>query len=378
MVLTAAGRGTDAAPSPRVLQVVLSLNPGGTERLVLQLIERLHSRVPMAVCCIDEKGAWAGQLEPLGIAVTALVRRPGFQVSLGSAIARLVRQHRANVIHSHHYSPFIYSCLSRIWAPRTRIVFTEHGRLSDAKPSRKRKIVNRVAGRLPDAAFAVSAELREHLVAEGFPARAMGVIHNGIEVARRPDATLRHRARVLMGAGDEVLVVGTIARLDPVKDLPTLLRAFAALHLSRRARLVVVGDGAEREHLHAIARQLGVTDRVHFAGHRNDAREWLAGFDIFVNSSISEGISLTILEAMAAALPVVATRVGGTGEVIDPSCGRLVASRDPAMLAQAIDELAADASLRRQMGDAGHDRVERHFSLDRMVAAYDAVYQRVL
>ena len=331
----------------------------------------------MAVCCIDDKGAWAGQLEPLGVAVDALLRRPGFQFALGSEIARLARQHRANVIHSHHYSPFIYSCLSRIWAPRTRIVFTEHGRLSDAKPSRKRTIVNRVAGRLPDAAFAVSAELREHLVAEGFSAGAMGVIHNGIEVGRRPDATLRRRARVNMGAGDEVLVIGTIARLDPVKDLATLLRAFAVLQTSP-ARLVIVGDGAEREHLHAIARQLGVMDRVHFAGHRNDAREWLAGFDIFVNSSISEGISLTILEAMAAALPVVATRVGGTVEVIDPSCGRLVASRDPASLARVIDELAADSTRRRQMGDAGRERVERHFSLDRMVAAYHAVYQQVL
>ena len=376
-VLTPARAGTGTSPSPRVLQVVLSLNPGGTERLVLQLIERLHTRVPMAVCCIDDKGAWAGQLEPLGVAVDALLRRPGFQFALGSEIARLARQHRANVIHSHHYSPFIYSCLSRIWAPRTRIVFTEHGRLSDAKPSRKRTIVNRVAGRLPDAAFAVSAELREHLVAEGFSAGAMGVIHNGIEVGRRPDATLRRRARVNMGAGDEVLVIGTIARLDPVKDLATLLRAFAVLQTSP-ARLVIVGDGAEREHLHAIARQLGVMDRVHFAGHRNDAREWLAGFDIFVNSSISEGISLTILEAMAAALPVVATRVGGTVEVIDPSCGRLVASRDPASLARVIDELAADSTRRRQMGDAGRERVERHFSLDRMVAAYHAVYQQVL
>jgi glycosyltransferase involved in cell wall biosynthesis len=332
----------------------------------------------MAVCCIDEQGSWATQLEPLGVRVEALGRRPGFRPSLGRAVARMVRAHDANVIHSHHYSPFIYSCLSRLWAPRTRLVFTEHGRLSDAKPSRKRKIVNGIAGRLPDAAFAVSAELREYLVAEGFPATALGVIHNGIEVGHRPDHALRQKVRCRIGAEDEVFVVGTIARLDPVKDLTTLLRAFAALQVLHRARLVVVGDGVDREQLQALAARLDVTERVHFAGHRNDAREWLAGFDVFVNSSISEGISLTILEAMAAALPVVATRVGGTSEVIDMSCGRLVAPREPAALAHAIEGLAGDASARKRLGDAARKRVERDFSLDRMVAAYDAVYRRVL
>ena len=108
------------------------------------------------------------------------------------------------------------------------------------------------------------------------------------------------------------MVIGTIARLDPVKDLGTLIRAVAELSRHVAATLVVVGDGSERAALETLARDLGVSDRVRFLGQRDDAREWLAGCDVYVNSSISEGVSLTILEAMAAALPVIATRVGGT------------------------------------------------------------------
>ena len=153
-----------------MLQVVLSLNPGGTERLVLELVKRLHPEMPMAVCCLDEKGAWASELESVGVEVHELKRASGFRPSLGRAVARVARSHGADVIHCHHYSPFVYGALSRVWRPRSRVVFTEHGRLSDAKPSRKRRAVNQLFARVPSAVFTVSGDLRQHLVEEGFPA----------------------------------------------------------------------------------------------------------------------------------------------------------------------------------------------------------------
>ena len=121
---------------PRILQVVLSLNAGGTERLVLELVKRLHADMPMAVCCLDAAGLWGEQLRESGVAVDALNRRPGFHPLLGRHIARAAARHRADVIHCHHYSPFVYSALARLWRPNLRIVFTEHGRLSDAPPPR--------------------------------------------------------------------------------------------------------------------------------------------------------------------------------------------------------------------------------------------------
>jgi glycosyltransferase involved in cell wall biosynthesis len=119
---------------------------------------------------------------------------------------------------------------------------------------------------------------------------------------------------------------------------------------------------------------LKVESRVRFLGHRDDAREWLAGCDAYVNSSISEGVSLTILEGMAAGLPVIATRVGGTPEVVNESCGRLIPSRDPGALATALLELAREPVLRQQLGHAARGRVETRFTMDRMVSEYRDVY----
>ena len=125
----------------------------------------------------------------------------------------------------------------------------------------------------------------------------------------------------------------------------------------------------------SAASALGISDAVHFLGHRDDARAWLAGCDVYANSSISEGVSLTILEAMAAGLPIVATRVGGTPEIVDASCGRLVPARDSAALAAAVTDLLEHPELRRDLGQAARQRAETRFTIERMVAEYAEVYR---
>ena len=363
---------------PNVLQVVLSLNPGGTERLVVELVKRLGPELPMAVCCLDDEGAWGEGLRHEDVNVVALRRREGFRPQLGRAIARAAAQHGARVVHCHHYSPFVYASIARLWAPRLKIVFTEHGRLSDAGPSPKRRTANRVLAHAPRAVVTVSSELKQHLVAEGFPTEKVNVIYNGIDVGAPPDAAARARVRRDLGLDEQTFVIGTVARLDPVKDLQTLVRALGAPAANRPMTLLVIGDGPERAGIEAAACNAGVGSFVRFLGHRDDARDLLAGCDVYANSSISEGISLTILEAMAAALPVVATRVGGTPEIVDTSCGRLVPARDPSSLATTLAELAGNAALRSALGRAARTRVEQRFTLDRMIAEYrDAYYAAV-
>lgn len=354
---------------------MLSLNPGGTERLVLDLAERLHADVPMMICCLDDVGAWGSAAQSKGIEVVALQRTPGFRPAIGRAIARAAVRHGASVIHAHHYSPFVYSCIARLWAPGVPIVFTEHGRASDAPPSTKRRTVNLLLGKVPRRVFAVSNELKDHLVAEGFARNTVEVIYNGINVGPLPEPALRKRIREELGLSEHDLLIGTIGRLDPVKDFETLIRAMAELPPTMRTALIIVGDGAERQRLQQAANALPDPSRVRFLGHRDDARQWLAGCDMYVNSSISEGVSLTILEAMAAGLPIIATRVGGTPEVVPESSGRLVPCRDPAALAKALSGVAQDAELRRRLGQLARQRVETHFTVERMVKEYRTVYE---
>lgn len=360
-----------------MLQLVLSLKPGGTERLVVELVRRLNREFPMAVCCLDEPGAWAAELVSEGVPVNALGRTGGFHPSLGREVARTAGAHGARIIHCHHYSPLVYGSLSWLWRPSTRVVFTEHGRLSDAAPSQKRRVANLFFARAPRAAFAVSGDLRAHLIAEGFAPGRIGVIYNGIDVGPEPQAMDRAAARARLGAQADTLVVGTVARLDPVKDLGTLIRAIADLSRARAVLLAVVGDGPERAALAELAADLGCSESVRFLGHRDDARSWLPGFDVYVNCSISEGVSLTLLEAMAAALPMVVTRVGGTPEVVTEDCARLVSARSPAEVTDALASLASDPLARRRLGAAARARVVERFTLERMVDAYRDVYRKV-
>jgi glycosyltransferase involved in cell wall biosynthesis len=225
--------------------------------------------------------------------------------------------------------------------------------------------------------FAVSADLRQHLIAEGFAASAVTTIYNGIEIGRPVDVEGRAAARAALAVSPETLVVGTIARLDPVKDLGTLIKAVAGMPVSIPKLLLIVGDGSERDRLEREATATGQRANVRFLGHQDDARRWLAGCDVYVNTSVSEGVSLTILEGMAAALPVIATSVGGTPEVINDECGRLVRPRSHEAVMAALVELAGQPELRRRLGAQARRRVRELFSIDQMVRAYSDVYLRV-
>ena len=207
---------------PTVLHVVLSLNPGGTERLVTQLVRRLQLTTPTAVCCLDQMGSWGEELAREGIPVQALHREPGFRPSarrrncegrrrdrgtgsaLPSVLAVCVRGARARA------------------SSRACGVFTEHGRLSDAPPSRKRRLVNPVLAHAAHRIFSVSHDLRRHMIAEGLPASRIEVIPTAW-IPASPSVAARDELRGELGRGPATVVLITVARLDPVKDLSTLV-----------------------------------------------------------------------------------------------------------------------------------------------------------
>jgi glycosyltransferase involved in cell wall biosynthesis len=266
--------------------------------------------------------------------------------------------------------------MAAMMAP-AKLVFTEHGRLSDAGPSRQRQLVNPILSLLPGQICAVSNDLKQHMVAEGFPARCIRVVYNGIEPGSRPSSAQRRDARAALGLPRDAFVVGTAGRLDPVKNLPVLLHLMALLRDKvKGAAAVIVGDGPERAALETTASELGVTESVIFAGYRSDVRALMPAFDVYLNCSTYEGVSLTILEAMAASLPVIAAPVGGNPEVVvDHETGYLIPAR-PRSIVEAVRRLAFDARLRRTMGDAARWRVIRHFSIARMVDEYASIYRR--
>jgi glycosyltransferase involved in cell wall biosynthesis len=189
----------------------------------------------------------------------------------------------------------------------------------------------------------------------------------------------RQAARAALGLGPEHVVIGTVGRLDPVKDQVGLLKAFSQLPDDSRTLLLIVGDGPCRQDLEAAVDALGLRERVRLLGERNDVPAVLSAMDVFVLCSVGEGISNTILEAMATGLPVVATRVGGNPELVtDGSTGFLVEARSPAALATSLRRYLDDPTLLAKQGRAARDHTEAEFSLERMVGAYERLYGRLL
>ena len=370
-----------AAPTAHVMQVVLRMTPGGTERLVLEICKRVREDFTVTVCCLDDEGEWAEDLRAEGIEVIALRRQSGFRPGVGRRIAALADERHVDLLHCHQYSPFVYGWIASQLNRRLKVVYTEHGRLSDAPPSWKRRLVNPLLSHFNGEIVAVSHELRDYMLTSRFAAGRVGVIHNGIEPGPAPSGADRLRARRLLGVDAATFVVMAVARLDPVKDFPTLVDTFAIVRRQLpHARLVIVGDGPERARLETCVDAANLGGSVDIIGYHSGVRQLLPAADLYVSSSISEGISITILEAMAAKIPVVATAVGGTPEVLPTADdgGILVPSRDPGRLAAAILSLERDPAMRAAIAAAGRRRLEADFTLNRMVGDYVRTYRRLL
>jgi glycosyltransferase involved in cell wall biosynthesis len=239
--------------------------------------------------------------------------------------------------------------------------------------------VQRRAWAAADRVLSVSSRLAERIARETkFPLERITTIRNGVDISRFGRVSRGFARKVLDLHGERVAV--TVGRLVPVKDHMTLLESMA---ISRRrnvdAVLAIAGDGPLRSALEARASALGLSGSVRFLGHRPDVEIVLAAADVFVMSSESEGLSNTVLEAMASALPVAATRVGGTDEMVLDGCtGLLVDPHSPEALAAALSTLFENPDRARAMGAAGRARAESEFSLPGMIRRYETLYRETM
>jgi sugar transferase (PEP-CTERM/EpsH1 system associated) len=233
---------------------------------------------------------------------------------------------------------------------------------------------------------ALSRDLEKYLIERvGVPAARVEHIYNGVDTERfKPRDHARAPIEGSPFNDPGLFLVGAVGRLDAVKDQTNLVRAFLralqiAPQAARRLRLVLVGDGPLRGEIEAIVRAARAESLVWLAGERHDVPAVLRGLDCFVLPSLAEGISNTLLEAMASGLPAIATRVGANADLMEEGLsGKLVPRADPDALAREILAYSADPALARRHGRAGRQIVERRFSLERMVGDYEALYRRLL
>jgi glycosyltransferase involved in cell wall biosynthesis len=365
-----------------ICQILHSLAVGGAEVLATGLARRFRRDFRFLFVCLDELGTLGQDLRAEGFPVWVLGRRPGLDWRCPLTLARLLRRERVGLMHAHQYTPFFYALAARLLCRGPSVLFTEHGRWHPDYPRRKRILANRLLLERRDRVVGVGQAVRRALVHnEGIPARRVQVIYNGVDLsAFAREAADRESLRREMGIGDEDLLILQVARLDHLKDHATAVRTLERVVRHRPdARLVLVGEGPELGVIQEEVRRRKLEPYVRLLGLRKDVPRLLPAADLFLLTSISEGIPLTVIEAMIAGVPVVATRVGGVGEIVeDGRTGLLAPAGDDGTLAEHVLRLANDRNLRRQMGQHGWERGRTFFSGNRMHERYFQLYREML
>jgi sugar transferase (PEP-CTERM/EpsH1 system associated) len=370
----------------KILHVLDSLGIGGMERVVIDVVNGLDPTVfAQTVCCISRKGE-AAHLLPEGAPCIDLGKGARADRLMPLKIARVIREEQPQIIHTQSWSG-IDTAIALLFKRGPRLVHSEHGRnlpYIHFEPL-KRKLARRCLYHRADALFAISHEVRDFYCREtGFPVDRMRVIPNGID-PRRIDQSAGehgHGVRRELGICDDDFVIGTVARLDQTKDTMTLTRAFTRLYRSQpdpKLRLLVVGDGEMKVEIQNYVNEQRLSHRVIFTGLRHDVPRLLGAMDLFALSSVSEGIPITVLEAMCASLPVVATNVGALPELVEEGVtGFLVDPKNIIALAERFSKLYQKRELARDFGMTGRRKVEREFRLERMLELYADLYLSVL
>ena len=372
---------------PLVAHLLFRFDTGGLENGVVNLINHMDSsRWRHAVVAMTEVTEFRRRIQRDDVQFLALDKPPGPGFLQYGALYRMCRQLRPDIIHSRNLAALEGQLPA--WLARVPVrIHGEHGRdLDDADGSNQRnRWTRRFYSPFVQRFVALSCDLSRYLEhAIGISPGRINQIYNGVDTDKFfPRSEPVKIAACPFESGRHVLV-GTVGRMQPIKDQLTLARAFvhairARPELGSRLRLLIAGDGPLRSQVAQILSDAGLAELAYLPGERRDVAEFMRGLDMFVLPSLSEGVSNSILEAMASGLPVVATSVGGNVELVEAEkTGLLVPATDVPAMAEAITRLAENHLLRLEFGRAGRQRVVQQFSLNSMVATYDAMYTQAL
>lgn len=373
---------------PLIAHVIHRLGTGGMENGLVNLINHMPpERYRHAIVCLQGYTDFRQRIRRDDVEIFDVNKHQGHDFGAYRRLYKILRDLKPDILHTRNLS----ALESQVVGAAARIkgrVHGEHGRdIYDLHgKNRKYNLLRKAIQPLVGHYIAVSRDLAGWLQnTVGVPSRKVTQIYNGVDSVKFHP---RSGPRVLIGpadfAVDEVILIGSVGRLAHVKDFPTLIRAFKRLRElwpegCSRLRLVIVGDGPTRSECERLIAELNIGEQIWLAGDRSDVAELMRAMDLFVLPSLGEGISNTILEAMACGLPVIATEVGGNPELVAPGkTGTLVPVADPEKMAQALLAYVRDPARMTQEGQAARAEIEARFSMEAMVAGYLRVYDRVL
>jgi len=363
----------------KVLFVIATLDPAGAERQLVYLATGLdRRRYEPTVCCLTRGGPFEAELAAAGIDCVVLGKKAKYDFTVVWRLASLIRETQPDIVHTWLFTGNAFGRTAAVLAQAPVIVAGE--RCVDEWKRWPHRLIDRLLTLRTDAVIANAEAIKRYCVATiGLPRDRIRVIPNGIDlrrVRRHPPEGVREQLGIPPGS----YVIGTAGRLETQKGIEFLIEAQAVLvRKGLEVVTLILGQGELADALKARALRLGVADTVKFLGNRSDIWQLYPLMDVFVLASLWEGLPNVVIEAMASGRPVVATDVGGTGEIVrDGATGYLVPPREPDALADRIAVLLEDADARKMLGRAGRARVEQCYSIEAMVRATESVYEELL
>ncbi len=362
-----------------IMFITFSLDVGGIETLILEICRRIdRQKYQPFVCSFYEKGRLAKEFESLDIPVLTVPKlTESIDWTLPFRLAKQFRDLDIDIVHTHNPSVWLYGGIAAKLACLP-LIHTAHTP-SDYAVGRW-GMIERVLSWFTDQVTSVSKSVAEFMIeGEGVARKKVQVILNGVKSEDYDVTVDRAEKRRELGLAENDFAYINVARFFPNKDHSTLLKAFAiVVKQMPEAKLLLCGEGTLKEDLMKEAAALGLTNSVKFLGNRRDIPYVHRAIDVFVLSSIKEGLPIVLLEAMASGVPIVTTDVDGNPEaVLHNETGLVVPARNPEALAKAMIELKNDPARRRSMGEKGRTRVKEHFTFEKMVASYYAIYDRI-
>lgn len=358
-----------------IAQITYSLNIGGLEKLVTDLAKNLvGDGIQVSVYCLSNELTLLTTLTEANVQVFSIPKRKGVDFRLFGKLRKLLVENKVDLVHTHNVGAWIYGGIAALLAGK-KVIHTEH---SNVFAHQNRLILSeRVLSNFTSVIIGDSKKVRDHLVFQSkLPESKIETVFNGIDTDIFRDDGTRSLRKTFKNIAEHDIVIGTVARLAAVKNQETMLEALKILTKRMpNIKLLMIGDGPQKNALNAKATELNISDKVLFLGEREDIPQLLNCLDIFILTSLSEGLPLSVLEAMASCLPVISTRVGAIPEVVrEGETGFLIEPKCPEALADAIERLATNPELRIAMGKKGRQRVIEEFSLKQMVDQYKKIY----
>lgn len=359
----------------RIMQVIYSFMVGGSEMVAYNLCSQMSTNFTHAVASLENDGQLRRKFEDLSIMTFVIDRQVQEKIRPMFRLWNAMRKFKPDIVHTHHIYQLFYAWPGALISG-AQIVHTEHEyySLMNSKVHFRLKNISRICKFITGVNEETSLYLQNEV---GIPRNKIRTITNGIDLNKFNNSSL---SRQSLGLNAHDFVVAIVARLHPVKDHVSMIEAFRVLLNSfPQARLLIVGDGEERQKLETLALELGLGGEIKFLGMRTDVSEILSCVDVLSLSSKMEGLPLCILEGMAAKKAIVATAVGGIPSVVSSGVnGILVPPGDPSAMAAALLRLALEPAVRMAMGENGRRLVEQRYNLRASVAAYTELYQEAV